>query len=62
MILLDFMACMIYKNIFGIITLPEDAIRRLGGYHVSKMDEYDSGDSISFFCDGNYDQLREDQL
>jgi hypothetical protein len=62
MFLLDFKACMIYKNIFGIITLPKDAIRRIGGYDVSKMDEYDSGDSIGFFCDDGHDQLREDQL
>ena len=57
MFLLDFKACMIYKIIFGIITLPKDAIRRIGGYDVSKMDEYSSGDSIGFFCHGNYDQL-----
>jgi hypothetical protein len=62
MFLLDFRLRMIYKIIFGIITLPEDAIRRIGGYDVSKMDEYDSGDSIGFFCDGRHDELREDQL
>ncbi len=39
MFLLDFRVCMIYKNVFGIIILPKDAIRRIGGYDVSKMDE-----------------------
>jgi hypothetical protein len=59
---LDFTLYMLYKFIFGIITLPKDAIRRIGGHDVSKMDEYDTGDSIGFFCDGSHNQLRKDQL
>ena len=59
---LDFTLYMLYKFIFGIVTLPKDTIRRTGGYDVSKMDEYDSGDSIGFFCDGSYNQLRKGQL
>lgn len=39
---------MLYKFIFGIITLPKDSIRRLGGHDVSKMDEYLSYDSTGF--------------
>jgi hypothetical protein len=59
---LDFTSYMLYKFIFGIITLLKDAIRRIGGHDVSKMDEYDSGYSIGFFCDGGHNQLRKDQL
>ncbi len=62
MFLLDFKVSMIYKNIFGIITLSKDAIRRIGGYDVSKMDEYGSSGAIGVIRDGCHDQLREGQL
>ena len=62
MFLLDFKVSMIYKNIFGIITLSKDATRRIGGYDVSKMDEYGSSGSIGVICDGCHYQLREGQL
>lgn len=55
---LDFIFDMLYKFIFGIITLPKDAIRRIGGQDVSKMDEYDTGDSIGFFYDSRHNPLR----